>query len=94
MIPQKVKSKIETLLKITENGELSWGYNEQNSKVWVSYEDLQWEISYHFNENYEEGQFNLTITKDGQDHYFSARESEVGYDCVKDLYDSAQASDL
>lgn len=94
MIPKKLLNIINDLFKKTEDGDLIWSYNSDLSTVYSSFDDRKIEISYRFNEIYEEGQFNIKIEKDDDERYFDVRLSEDYYESVKALYDSAQASDL
>ncbi len=98
MLPKKILELAEKLFKITENNEMKWGYNDELAVVYGSREGSDYEISYDYMENYEEGRFRLKITKHFPDttteYYFDARESENGYDDLKKLYDSAQASNI
>ena len=98
MMPKKILTIIEDLFNKTENGDLEWGYNDELATVYITIQDREYEISYNFLETYEEGQFRLKITKHGHDsstdYYYDVRESENDYDKLKNLYDSAQASNL
>lgn len=98
MIPKKILIIIKDLFEKTENGDLEWGYNDELATVYATVQDKEYEISYAFLENYEEGQFRLKITKhttdSSTDYYYDVRESENDYDKLKNLYDSAQASNL
>lgn len=66
--------------------------------VYVTINDMDYEISYTFLENYEEGQFRMKITKhdimSSADYFYDVRESETNYMDLKNLYDTAQASNL
>lgn len=94
MLPERVKNIIINLLDVTNNGTIQWVYNDDLSTVYGTHDGSDYEISFHFNPNFEENQFNIKITKNNKDYFFSSRETEDGFEELKNLYDSAQASDL
>lgn len=98
MLPNKIMKIVDELFDKTEGEEMKWNYNDELATVYGSYDNKSYELSYDFLENYEEGVFRLKVTKkenlSNTDFFYDARQSERGYQELKNLYDSAQASNL
>lgn len=95
MIPSHIVNLVKQLTEKTQNNELSWSYDDENSSVYLELNEsnLTVNLRYRFDEVYECGRFFINFNLNKVDYYFDAKE---GYDdeyfLLKNLYDLAQSS--
>ncbi len=94
MIPLQIVSLINQLIKKTENNELTWVYDDENSTVFLDLREsgLSVTLKYRFDETYEVGRFFINLNLNKIDYFFDAKEDDSeNYLLLKNLYDLAQA---
>lgn len=97
MIPLQIVNLVKQLTEKTQNNELFWSYDDENSSVYLELNEsnLIVNLRYRFDEVYECGRFFINFKLNAVDYYFDAKE---GYDdeyfLLKNLYDLAQANNL
>ncbi|WP_066804337.1 hypothetical protein [Moraxella oblonga] len=95
MIPSTIVDLVNQLIKKTQNNELDWSYDHENSSIFLELpqSNLTVNLRYRFDEVYECGIFFINFNLNKVDYYFDAKE---GYDdeyfILKNLYDLAQSS--
>lgn len=96
MFPDKIQNFVSTLLLKTQNGELTWIYNDDNSSVQLQTIDFYATLRYNFNEIHEYGEFSLIYIdlKDNKEYRFYTNEEWRDYDLARRLFDVAQSSGL
>jgi len=96
MIPKKIKALLDSLLKSTENEELKWYYNDDESFVSLETSNFKLSIHYKFNYDQEIGTFRVEYVNldKYKIYYFHTDQTNKDYELVSALYDVAQSSDL
>jgi|SRR5471032_591740 len=96
MIPKKISDLIAELRKRTEEGQIIWHYDDNQSAVVLENAKFSLSITYRFDEVEEVGRFNLKYTDHAnrKDYFFSTTQLYDDYNQVRLLFDSAQSSDL
>ena len=96
MIPKKISDLIAELRKRTEDGQIIWHYDDNQSTVLLENHKFSLSITYRFDEVEEVGRFNLKYTDQvhRKDYFFSTTQEYSDYNQVRLLFDSAQSSDL
>lgn len=96
MLPRKISSLVQELRIRTENGELSWDLDANESAVssYVSPLNIDVTITYRFDTIEEVGTFRVDIYErnTSQSLIFHTSQMYTDYEQVRSLFDSAQAS--
>lgn len=96
MLPEKIRNFVLELTKRTENGQLSWVYDDETESVFLQEPQFNVTLRYSFNELEECGEFVLLYFDHtrGKDYRFYTNQRFTDYDSVRRLFDSAQSSGL
>lgn len=93
MIPSKIIDLVNQLIRKTQNNELDWSYDHEDSSVFLELPQLNLMVNlkYRFDDIYETGIFILNINLNTIDYFFDAKDGYDEYILLKNLYDSVQA---
>ncbi|OGB75738.1 MAG: hypothetical protein A2496_16640 [Burkholderiales bacterium RIFOXYC12_FULL_60_6] len=96
MLPVKIRTLVSELRDRTENGLVTWQYDDEASAVTTDQKAFTFSISYKFDEVEEVGRFNIKHydKRTRKEYFFSTSQQYNDYDLVRNLFDSAQSSDL
>lgn len=96
MLPAKIRTLVSELRDRTENGSVTWQYDDEASAVKTDQEAFTFSISYKFDDVEEVGRFNIKYfnKKSFKEYFFSTSQQYNDYELVRNLFDSAQSSDL
>lgn len=94
MLPVKIANLLDQLADTTEQGDLPWIFDDENSKVSTSLIEFDISICYRFDLNDEAGSFRIDIfdKRTNQDLMFHTKQYYKDYELVRRLFDCAQAS--
>lgn len=93
MIPQKIISLLETVLKLSQDDKVKWSYDDENDIVSPFFKNIKLNIFSGFNSDREEHFYRVDVT-DSQHRSASyvAYESDYGHEIAKKVFDEGTAS--
>lgn len=96
MFPPKIHTFILNLIRETENGELTWVYDDEDSVVSTSGRGFSVTLRYSFNQIEELGEFSLRYynESEGKEYRFYTNQQYNDYDTARRLFDTAQSSGI
>lgn len=96
MFPPKIYVFVQNLIKQTEEGRLSWSYDDDNAIVSTEGSKFSVSLSYTFNQIEERGEFSLRYydAKDNKEYRFYTNQEYNDYDLARRLFDTAQSSGI
>ncbi|MEN3802112.1 hypothetical protein ABDZ32_16175 [Aeromonas veronii] len=96
MLPPKIQNFLRELTTKTINNEYSWGYDDNNSVVFLQTVEFSISLRYSFNEIEEVGEFVIFYQNsfDNKEYRFYTSQFWDDYDIVRRLFDIAQSSGL
>lgn len=95
MLPNKIREFLNSLIQKTELGEYTWGFDDENSTVYLKTDKFLITVVYSFNQDEEYGQFVIFYHEiTGKEYRFSTNQTTKDYELVRHLFDVAQASGM
>ncbi len=96
MLPTKIKDFLIELIRRTQSGEFSWGYDDDNATVQLQAGSFTVSLRYSFNGIEEVGEFVVSYydADNNKDYRFYTSQNWDDYDVARRLYDVAQSSGL
>lgn len=96
MFPSKIHEFVQHLIVQTENGQLIWHYDDENSVVSTKGTGFSISLIYSFNQIEEVGEFSMRYysEQDGKEYRFYTNQTYNDYDIARRLFDTAQSSGI
>lgn len=94
MFPPKIVNFVRNLIVETDNGHLSWFYDDNLAEVTTKNSNFTVVLQYSFNQLLEVGQFTLSYhnADENKEYRFHTTQEYSDYELARRLYDSAQSS--
>lgn len=96
MFPPKIYEFVQNLIKQTEEGQLSWSYDDDNAIVSTEGSGFSVSLWYTFNQIEERGEFSMRYynAADNKEYRFYTNQDYNDYDLARRLFDTAQSSGI